>query len=177
MDSIKFRLSFGILVVFALICGCSKLEASHQAAPTGQGLITPTNDLEVELLKAAAEPNFRPTFERHFLTAYVFMRTDPASVPELQKAIGPDGKLTQKTDIHLWLFRSEHGELVAPMFTSVERLRAVYPGKAWVRLKGHEALQMVKGRTVVVNPSLAPQVTWAAADVAVMRSRAGKTTY
>lgn len=128
------------------------------------------------MLKAAAEPSLRPTFERQFLAADVVMRTNPALVPEIQKAIGPDGKLTRKIDIQVWAFKDERGQLVVPIFTSPARLKSVYPGQPWVRLKGREALRMAASHAVIINPSLTPQVTWTPADIGAIRSRDDKAT-
>lgn len=154
--------------------GCSNAQApapseAAKAAQAPPASITPENDLEAALLKAAVDPKAQPAFEQAFLDAKVFMRTDPERVKEMEAAIGPDGKW-RGGDVSFWLLRDEHGDLVVPVFTSAGRLRSVYPGKAWVSLRGREVLKLIGRSPVVLNPALAPQVGWSAADVARIRA-------
>ena len=84
----------------------------------------PQNELEVELVRAAHEPAFRPAFMRELLEAEVYLALLPA---EGRIEIGPDGQAVFTPGSRLDLAPVERdGATLFPLFSAPERAQAHY---------------------------------------------------
>ena len=91
-------------------------------APLGSGDFVPQNELEIELVRAAHEPDLQPSFLRELLGAEIYL----ALIPETGRVtIGPDGQARVAPDDRLDLAPfDKDGRILLPFFSAPVRAQA-----------------------------------------------------
>lgn len=108
----------------------------------------PQNDLERSLLKAATDPAHRPQFYRDFMASDIFIIQHGEQPPER------DGRVVLEEGKNIQIRNIEHnGKLHIPIFSSLERLRAVLNEEAaYLGMNALEFLKITKGSPLLLNP-------------------------
>lgn len=89
-----------------------------------------------------------------------------------EAALGPDGRLTARTQIELWSVTSETPSPLVPMFTSEAAFRRAYPEHPWLSISGQQALSlMAEPIAVRVSDGAGHMVTWSKSEVEVLKAR------
>jgi len=118
------------------------------AQPQRMNHIEPANQLERTFIAALTDEAQRGPFRQQFMNAQVavVMTGAAADAQPLQVPIGQ--------------------KMYAAVFTSADRVSGVFgPNAARRVLTGREALTLLRGKNVAVNPQLSPMLTLDAADV------------
>lgn len=125
----------------------------------------PLNDLERLLVRAATEPDQRPSFTKALLEADLFAVT-PDGGP-LGSRVAGEGESVSLVAVPL-----DDGALATAVFTAPERAGQVYgPDVYCVGMKGRDLLVIVAERPVLLNSGLAYGVLWSTEDLARMLGR------
>jgi len=107
---------------------------------------TPTNILEELLMRAAAEPEVRPSFYQALLAEELIVITAP-------KEDTPAGEVTVEAGTEIQLQVLHDGKI--PVFTSKERIfdgENVPEPLSFLRLRGFDLFNMIQGADCALNP-------------------------
>jgi len=124
-----------------------------------QPYITPENDLETRLVALArdASPENVERFERALLEGPLYIVT----TKEGHAASSQGGRV----GLPVWTAPMADGTVVAVLFTSERRIAEALhnsDGIYWIALKGRAALEVVRGKRVMLNFGLQPPAIWSA---------------
>lgn len=141
------------LLAAALAPGAAMAQQSGdppRAEEQAPQLIEPDNALEHAFVQALSNREMRPIFRRRLLESPVAL------------ALASDAEDSEPRE-----FNVAEGVTASFLFTSTERLNSVLgPNAPRVVLEGREALELLRGKNVALNPGLVPMLTLEPEDVA-----------
>lgn len=124
--------------------------APQRQAPPPMDHIEPANQVERTLIAALSDEAQRPAFRQQFLAAQVSvaMMSNAANAQPME-------------------FPIRQNAMFAAVFTSAARQDQVLgPNSSRRVMTGREALTLLRGKNVAINPQLSPMITLEASDVA-----------
>lgn len=125
-------------------------QQTQRQPPPEMDHIEPANQLERTFIAALSDEAQRPAFRQQFLDAQV-------SVAMLSNA----------EDAQPMEFPIRPNQMFAAVFTSTARQDQVLgPNSSRRVMSGREALTLLRGKNVAINPQLSPMITLEASDVA-----------
>lgn len=142
--------------------------AYNETILLGQPYITPENDLERSVVALARDPSPQnvAAFERALIEGPIYLVT----TKEGRAAAAAGGKT-----MPIWMAPMPDGSTVAVLFTSERRVAEALHNSEdihWVAVTGRGALEMVRGKPVMVNFGLQPPVSWPAEQTERLLSEA-----
>lgn len=107
---------------------------------------TVTDELNEQLIKAKLDPNARVVFFAHLLLSDIYFLTNDR--------IKSGSHVTEAdTDISLVMLKNSAGELICPIFTSVDQIiKPEFQEYTYVKLNARILLDRIKEVNVVLNP-------------------------
>lgn len=137
-----------------------------------QPYITPDNELERSLIALAKDPSAQnvTAFERALIEGPIYVVT----TREGRAAAAAGG-----TQLPIWMAPMPDGSTLAVLFTSKRRVAEALHNTGeiyWVAVSGRAALEMVRGKQVMVNFGLQPPVSWPAEQAERLLSEAQAPT-
>ena len=134
----------------------------------GTATFRPQNDLEVELVRAAHEPGFRPTFLRELLDADVYLALLLGDGGRIES--GPGGEAVIPPGARLEVGSVERGgERALPFFSAPQRAQVFYRQDHVIAPdKARQVFARHPGTRFVLNPRSDYALDLEPADVAAM---------
>ena len=118
--------------------------------------ITPENPLETAFVAAFTRESARPVFRRLLVSSQVAVAMASATPESPPLSVDVSAAVTGGSDFH-----------GGAIFTSLNRLhQALGPNAPYAMMTGRQALERLRGRSVVLNIHLLPVLTLEADDVA-----------
>ena len=134
----------------------------------GSARFQPQNELEVELVRAAHDPEFRPTFFREFLDADVYLALLLAEGSRVETGPGGAAVIPAGAKLELGAVRRD-GERALPFFSAPARAQEYYRQDHVIAPdKVRDILVRHPGTRFVLNPGSDYALDIAESDVAEM---------
>lgn len=105
------------------------------------------DELNEILIKATHDPMYRPEFYKKLLESNIYFLTNDVAEPGYYE-------VTKNTPISTLMMTTSNGEIICPIFTSVERILEAYPNSAYhyVGMNAKVFFSSFSGAPFILNP-------------------------